>query len=305
MILIVGGSGAFGSIVARTLLAAGERVRVMSRTPARLASRRAAGAEVVTGDVLNRESMTRACEGADALVAAAHSMLGRGRNASVYVDGFGHRQLIDVAKAAGTSHVVYTSVYDYGPAYQSVPFFRIKLEVEQYLKASGLGYTILRPTAFMETHAHTLIGQPIVAGGRVVLFGSGERPRNFVAAADVAQLIALALRDRSLSGETVDVGGPENLTNMDVVRLYERASGRRARVTRVPIGVARVAFRLVRPLHPGLSQVLQMAALGETTDERFDARALFARFPVQPTRLEDWVTRRLAVETSRTDAVTH
>src|SRR5580765_7498727 len=145
MVLIVGGSGALGSIVTRALLSAGEQVRVMSRAPDRLASLRAAGAEVVPGDVLDRQSMTRACEGAAALVAAAHSMLGRGRNASIHVDGVGHRQLIDTAKAAGVPRVVFTSVYDYGSGYQAVPFFRIKLDVEQHLKASGLAYTILRP----------------------------------------------------------------------------------------------------------------------------------------------------------------
>lgn len=239
MVLIVGGSGALGSIVTRRLLAAGESVRVMSRTPAKAAALQAAGAHVVQGDLLDRESVVRACAGAQALVAAAHSILGRGTNASVHVDGAAHRQLIDIAKASGVRHVVYTSVYNYGPAYDAVPFFRIKREVEQYLRASGLGHTIVRPTAFMDFHAHVLIGEPILAKGKVVLFGRGEQPRNFVAADDVAQFVMLALRDTSLAGETIDVGGPENLTNMDVVRVYERVSGRQAKVTRLPLGLLR------------------------------------------------------------------
>jgi uncharacterized protein YbjT (DUF2867 family) len=209
MILIVGGGGVLGSLVVGRLLAAGERVRVMSRTPAIAESLRVAGAEVVQGDLLDRDSLVRACAGADAVVAAAHSMLGRGRHASVHVDGHGHRQLFDVAKAAGVRHIVYTSVYDYGEAYRPVTFFRIKMEVERYLQTSGIDYTILRPTAFMEYHAHVLIGEPVLAGRTVVLFGRGEQPRNFVAADDVAQVVNIALRDRSLAGATIDVAGPQ------------------------------------------------------------------------------------------------
>ena len=293
MILITGGSGTLGSIVTRRLLAAGESVRVMSRTPARAAPLRDAGADVVQGDLLDRESVVRACAGVQAVVAAAHSGLGRGRNASVHVDGAGHRRLIDIAKTSGVRHIVYTSVYHYGPPYHSVPFFRIKLEVEQHLKASGSSYTILRPTAFMEFHAHTLIGEPILTKGRVAWFGRGEQPRNFVAAQDVAQFVILALRDASLWGETVDLGGPENLTNMDVVRLYERQCGCRARVMRLPLSVARGLSVLARPVHPGLSQVMQAVVLGETTDQRFDARSLVARFPIELTRLDAWISQRL------------
>lgn len=293
MVLIVGGSGILGSIVARRLLAAGDPVRVMSRTPARAEPFREAGAEVVQADLLDRQSLVRACADVRTVVALAHSILGRGRNASVHVDGAGHRRLIDVAKASGVRHMVYTSVYDYGRAYHSVPFFRIKLEVERYLAASGLSYTIVRPTAFMDFHAHTLIGEPILTDRRVVLFGRGEQPRNFIAAQDVAQFVILALRDASLSGETVDVGGPENLTNMDVVRLYERESGRRARVARLPLGMARGMSVLVRPVHPGLSQALQAAVLAETTDQRFDARSLLARFPIELTPLEAWIAQRI------------
>jgi uncharacterized protein YbjT (DUF2867 family) len=137
MILIVGGSGTLGSLVTTRLLAAGERVRVMSRNPQKAATLRAAGAEVVQGDLLDRQSIIDACAGADVVVAAAHSIFGRGRNASLHVDDAGHRQLIDIARTNGMRHVVYTSVYDHGPAYHAVPFFRIKRDVERHLEASG------------------------------------------------------------------------------------------------------------------------------------------------------------------------
>ena len=293
MNLIVGGTGALGSAIAKRLLTTGETVRVMTRAPEKAAGLAADGAVVVRGDLLDRASLTSACQGADVVVAAAHSIFGRGQEASAHVDGRGHRELIDAARSAGVRHFIYTSVYDYGPDYHTVPFFRIKYEVEEHLKASGLGYTILRPTAFMESHAHALIGEPVLRNGKAVLFGRGEQPRNFVAADDVARVAVLALNDPVSVGQTVAVGGPENLTNMDVVRLYERASGRAAKVTHVPLGVLRMVSRLMRPVHPGLSQVIQAGVLADTTDQRFDAQSLQERFGVELTRLEDWVSRRI------------
>lgn len=293
MNLIVGGTGALGSAVAKRLLTAGESVRVMTRTPEKAASLAADGAEVVRGDLLDRASLVRACQGADVVVAAAHSIFGRGQASSTRVDGHGHRELIDVATSAGVRHFVYTSAYHHGPQYSAVPFFRIKYEVEAHLKASGLAYTILRPTAFMESHAHMLIGESILRNGKTVLFGRGEQPRNFVAADDVAEIAVRALSDPELAGQTVAVGGPENLTNMDVVRLYEHASGRAAKVTHVPLGMLRMVWRLMRPVHPGLSQVIQAGILADTTDQRFDARSQQERFGVELTRLADWMPNRI------------
>jgi NADH dehydrogenase len=291
MHLIVGGTGTLGRIVARRLLDNGDAVRVMTRNPDAASALREAGAEVVAGDLLDPASVRRACTGANAVVAAAHSLFGRGRHASRHVDDAGHRRLIDTAGECGVEHFVYTSVYDNGPAYRAVPFFRIKYEVEEHLKASGLTWTIVRPTAFMEVHAHLLIGAPILAKGKVVMFGRGEQPRNFVAAEDVAAVIQLALRDGSLRGRTIDVGGPEDLTGMEVVRLYERTRGAPARVVHLPVGLARTVAAILRPLHPGVSQVVQSAVLADTEDHRF--KSATNSVPLSLTSLESWMSQNV------------
>lgn len=95
MILIVGATGFLGQETTRQLLAAGHRVRVMARTPEKAASLKEAGAEVVAGDLIDPASLQRACAGAEVVIAAAHSLLGRGRYNSPKVDDSGHRSLID------------------------------------------------------------------------------------------------------------------------------------------------------------------------------------------------------------------
>lgn len=297
MILIVGGTGTMGSLLARLLLAEAQPVRVMTRALNKAAELKKLGAEVVKGDLLDKTSLARACAGAEAVVATAHSILGRGREASKYVDLQGHKDLIDVAQGEGIQHFVYVSVYDHGPAYRQMPFWRIKYTVEGYLRDSSLPYTILRPTAFMEFHAETLIGLPVIEKGKVTLFGRGENPRNFIAAGDVAQIARLALQDNQAIGQTIDIGGPENLTNMQVVRMYEKLVGRPAKVSHVPVGVLQVMYRVLRPFHPGLSQVMQTSVCSDTSDSTCDPGPLLARYPLKLNRLEEWAGGRVQADT--------
>ena len=292
MILIVTANSTLGSAVARRLLAQGHPVRGLVRSPEKGEALRELGAEIVIGDLRDPTSLARACQGAEQVLAAAHSILGRGPEASRFVDLQGHKDLINAAKAAGVQHFVYTSIYPAHGVFDAVPFFHIKQEVEHYLQASGLPNTIIRPTAFMEAHAEQFIGKPILETGKVSLFGRGDNPRNFVAADDVAQIVVMVLTDPALQGQVIEVGGLENHSNMDVVRLYEQQASRSAKVSHMPLPVLQVLYRLLRPFHPGLSQIMQAGIVIDTSDQTFDPSAMLARYPVELTRLEDFVRSR-------------
>lgn len=292
-ILIVGATGVEGSLTTQKLLAQGIAVRALTRTPAKAASLHLLGAEVVQGDLRDRESLRRACTGVDKVLAAAHSIFGRGAEASKYVDEIGHKQLIDEAKAAGVQHLVYTSILA-GHSTYPVPFHQIKLAVEQYLQASGLPYTILRPSAFMEWHAHEFIGKPILEQGKVTLFGRGDNPRNFVAGEDVANFAVLALTNPQAIGQTIAIGSPDNWSNNQVAALYSQLTERPVRITHVPLTVLRLMSPLLKPFHPGLSQVMALSIVTDTANMTFDPSATLRQYPLPLTRLEDWIRRRVA-----------
>lgn len=292
-ILIVGATGVEGSLTTKKLLAQGIAVRAMTRTPAKAAALAQLGAEVVQGDLRAVESLRRACAGVDKVLAAAHSLLGRGAEASKYVDEIGHKQLIDVAKAAGVQHLVYTSILA-GRSTYPVPFNQIKIAVEQYLQASGLSYTILRPSAYMEWHAHEFIGKPILQQGKVTIFGKGDNPRNFVAGEDVANFAVLALTNPKAVGQTIAIGSPDNWSNNQVAARYSQLVGRPVHITHVPLAVLRIMSPLLKPFHPGLSQVMALSILTDTADMTFDPSATLRQYPVPLTRLEDWIRQRVA-----------
>lgn len=302
MILIVGGTGALGSAAARLFLQRGRKVRIMTRDPQKAEALKKLGADIVQGDLRDKASLARACDHVEGVLAAAHSIMGHGAAASSKVDSLGHKWLINAAKEAGVRHFVYTSAFGAAPTHPA-QFYRIKHEVEQYLQHSHLAYTILRPTAFMDSHAHMLIGQPILEKGNVSLFGAGENPRNFVAAHDVAQFALLALNMPQMAGKVIEVGGPENWTNLEVVRLYERLAGRQAKVSHVPLGALRVMAPLVRPFHPGLSQVMRTSIWFDTTDQTFDPGQTLQKYPIPLIKLEDWVEKQVSSELDSEPAV--
>jgi uncharacterized protein YbjT (DUF2867 family) len=76
MILLVGASGILGREVATLLLAQGQQVRLLVRTPAKVDDLKRAGAEVIQGDLIDPPSLRRACQGVDHVFVAAHSLLG-------------------------------------------------------------------------------------------------------------------------------------------------------------------------------------------------------------------------------------
>jgi len=288
MILIVGGTGALGSATTEKLLAQRKSARIMTRTPDKAQALEDLGADVVQGDLRDKPSLIKACQDVDTVLASAHSIMGSGSEASKYIDDQGHRWLIDAAKASGVKHFVYVSAHGAAPDNPS-NFFRIKYKIEQYLRNSGLSFTILRPTAFMESHAYMLIGQPILETGKVTLFGKGENPRNFVAATDVAHFAVMMLLKPEGSGELLEIGGPENLTNMQVVRLYEGVAGRKAKVSHVPLGMLRLISPLAGPFNPGLSQVMATSIWHDTSDQTFNMSAMLQQYPMTLTRLADWI----------------
>jgi len=296
MILIVTANSRLGSATARQLLANklanGRSVRGLVRSQEKGADLAKLGAEIVIGDLRDRQSLRRACQGVTTVIAAAHALLGGWGNKSSAVDEKGHCDLIDAAKAAGVGHFIYTSGMDVDPNHP-VPFLRHKAAVEQYLQRSGLDYTIIRPSAFMETHAHQLIGEPLLEKGKVSILGQGDSPRNFVSVIDVAKLIAHLLDNPQARGQIIEIGGPGNYTNNQVAQLYAQAIGSEVKIGNVPRPVVRILSAVMWPFQPGLSQVMRWALHEDSHDNSFDPTPTLQQYPIEMKSLETFVAEQV------------
>jgi uncharacterized protein YbjT (DUF2867 family) len=292
-VLVVGATGVLGRGTVRCLRAGGHDVRGMTRSEARARDLAARGAEPVIGDLTDPPSLDRACAGAVAVFAAAHGALGRGKYRSEAVDDTGHRALIDAARRAGVARFVYTSALGAAPDHP-VDFFRTKWAIEQYLAASGMSYVVLRPTAFMEWHAHVFNGKALLDKGRTMILGTGTKKRNFVAARDVAAVAAQALTGELPRDRIVAVGGPSELSNDEVAQLYASAAGIPARTSHLPRGVTAVVAAIAGPLHPGVARIMRLSSLpDDACPETLDRADPAVPQVIGATSLESFVRERV------------
>ncbi len=293
MILVVGATSRVGKQAIPTLLAHGHTVRAMTRTPEKAEALKQLGTEVVQGDLRDPASLAWACAGVEKVLTAAHGFNpGPADNNPHTVDEVGNRQLIDAAKAAGVQHFVFISILGVTPD-SPMELFRIKYATEQYLKASGLSYTILRAAAFMEFWG-AMVGEPILKSGKTTIFGNGNNPINFVSAADVAAFAVIALEDANARNQTINVGGPENLTLNQVAALFEKVGGQPAKKSHVPLPMMRIMRVAARPFSPMLSLQITGGILMDTENQTCDMATTLQQYPVKLHRMEE-VARQMAV----------
>src|SRR5437764_9878693 len=289
MILIVAASGRRGSVVVRHLLAQGKSIRVMTRNPLGLAHLKQQGVEIVSGDLRDRPSLASACQGVEQVLAAAHALDGKGDNNPWTVDDMGNRHLIESAKSAGVKRFIFVSIQGASP-YSPLEFFRIKYRTEEYLRASCLNFTILRPGAYMELWAQ-LIGQPTREQGKTTIFGRGNNPINFVSVEDVARFVSIGLDDARASNTVIEVGGPENLTMNQAAEIFERTSGRQAKKRHIPLPMMRVMSILMQPINPTMSRLIRNGIYMDTANLRYDMADTARAFGIQLTSLEEIASR--------------
>jgi len=280
MILVTGGTGNLGTEVVRRLRARQLAVRVLTRAPERARHLAGEGVEIVVGDARDGRSVVRAMGGVRTVVSAMHGFAGVDAAGVKAVDREGNANLIRAARASGAEHFVLLSILGAGPSHP-MELFRAKHAAELELKQSGLAWTIVRPTAYMETWL-MVMGDPLQRGGKIPVFGRGENPINFVSVRDVAAFVERAVLDSSLRGRALDVGGPENLTFNELARRIERAAGRPNVTRHVPRAVMRVASTLLAAVKPPLAGQIRGGVVMDTADMSYDASSRLREFPSIP-----------------------
>ncbi|MFF3349961.1 SDR family oxidoreductase [Streptomyces sp. NPDC002779] len=225
-ILVTGGTGTLGRLVAERLLADGHEVRVLSRHAQPYAVDLRKGGPVLDAAV----------SGVDAIVHCASTPGGGDDKAAA--------QLIAAARRAGVGHLAYISIV----GVDRVPFgyYRSKLAVEKLIEESGLGWTILRATQFHDllTRVFEILAKPPVM---LVPAGVRDQPVDVAEVAD--RLVELALA--APAGRVPDMAGPEVRPFDSLARAYLKATGRKRRVVNVPLaGKAYRAFKAGGHLAP-------------------------------------------------------
>jgi uncharacterized protein YbjT (DUF2867 family) len=235
MILVAGATGILGGLICQRLRDRGEAVRGLVRPssdPGKKESLRSLGVELAEGDLRDRASLDAACRGADTVVSTV-SMITSGKPGDSFeaTDDAGTRALVDAAKAAGSGHFIYVS-FDCD-AFPDSPLVAAKKSVEEYLRASGVPYTILKPGPFIEIWLGPMLGVDAVAG-TAKIFGSGDLPVPYVSVRDVAEYVVSCVHNVSVKNRTLIVKGAAPISQRDAVHAFEESFGKPFAVTQVP-----------------------------------------------------------------------
>jgi uncharacterized protein YbjT (DUF2867 family) len=283
MILTVGSTGTLGGLITRRLLAQGRDVRILVRPGSGFRDLVQAGALPVLGDIRDRASLTPAFAGVDTVITTANSAQRGGDDNVETVERLGNRNLMDAARAAGVRHFIFTSAL--GVSQDSpVPFMQAKAEAEEYLKGSGVPFTILAPNIFMEAWFPMIITGPLKAGGMVTLVGEGRRRHSFVSVEDVAAFAVACVDNVATLGRTIPIGGPVAVSWRDIVEAGGRLRGSAIPMTSVAPGEPLAGLP---PLIGGF-----MAAM-ETYDSELDMLESSRSFGIELTPMETVLRRAL------------
>jgi NADH dehydrogenase len=298
MILVVGATGVVGGLITRQLLEQGQPVRILIRNDspsADLALRGLAtsahslikaGAEPAYGDLRDILSLKRAVIGVEMIVTTANSAKRGGEDNVENVDRKGNRNLIVAAEAAGIKHFIFISARE-ASLDSPVDFLKAKAETDERLRNSKMTWTILAPTAFMESWPAKVVGVPALAGRPVTLVGKARRRHSFVSEKDVAKFAVAIVENPQAENQYLPIGGPQALSYRDVVTLYEQVLDRN------------ISIKWVAPGNqvPGLPDPLSaMLAAQETYDSIVLMEETVAKYGFKLTPLKEFIKRHTIVQ---------
>lgn len=227
-VLVTGATGSQGGAVARELLDAGWQVRGLTRDVTRDAARELEllGADMVEGDLDDRDSLDRAVEGCYGVFSVQqfweHGIEGEIRQG---------RNLADAATAAGVQHYVQSSV---GGAERDtgIPHFDSKWEIEQHLEGLDLPVTVLRPVFFMNNFEGM---RDSIREGTLSMPLPPDAPLQMIAVRDIGRYTGVVLENPAeFVGAAMELAGDE-LPMDQVAETFSQALGREVRYEPVPL----------------------------------------------------------------------
>lgn len=294
-ILIVGATGLLGREIVAKGLELGYRMRALIRAPAdaqRFAGLPRDRLSFALGDLSDASSLAEACRGVDAVVSTATAMGGRPRpgDSVESVDRNGQLALLDAAERAAARHFVFVSF----PNIPDLDFAlqRAKREVESRLRGSRLGWTILQPTNFMEFWLHPQRGLDPWQGTAVV-FGSGEARTNWISIQDVARFAVAACADGSFDGQVVPLGGPDALSQRQVLEIFTEVGGPTFEINSVPEEYFASELRNATAANDPLAEARAAIPLGTARGLAVSPAQAQALLPGKMLTVRDYATRLL------------
>jgi uncharacterized protein YbjT (DUF2867 family) len=228
-ILVTGATGNIGSGLIPALIGASVEVRALVHNESKAQALRDQGVEVIIGDFDKPDTLDAAFSGVDKvflLTSVNPDAVNQAHNA------------ITAAKRAGNPHVVRMSALVPEPADRTM-LGRMHKAKDDELKASGLPYTLLQPTFFMQ---NTMAAAQTVVTDGMIYMPMKEGKLGMIDARDIVESAAKVLTADGHQGKTYELTGPASISFHDVAAALSNALGKEVKYVDVPLEAGKEAM---------------------------------------------------------------
>jgi uncharacterized protein YbjT (DUF2867 family) len=291
MILVTGATGFIGRHIVQQLLAEGLPLRILLPENFRgdlLWADADVQPETIEGSILDEEALYRAVTGVHTIIHLANAhWWGRERNLE-RIELAGTRHLVSVARSARVGRIIYLSHLGASAA-SAYTLHRIKGQVEDVIRNSGLAYTILRSgivfgedDAFINYIAMMLVSNPLI----YLMPGQGEIALHPIYIDDLVKCILLSLESLDAVDNLLEIGGIEHISFEDLLLTIMRVTSMSRLIIPIPPYLMRLLtaiYSLILPRSLTTAQWLDILATNRTTQ----LGNVYNYFGFQPRRIED------------------
>ncbi|HEY7348931.1 MAG TPA: NAD(P)H-binding protein [Ktedonobacterales bacterium] len=274
MILITGSTGFVGRHLVKRLVAEGEKPRCLARSQQKAAQvLPIEKVEVAVGDTTRLGTLEPAMRGIETLVHSAFVTADIKERRDVSYQGVnveGTRNVVEAAQRAGVKKIVLVSGLGTKPD-KPGSYMQGRYLAEQYVKTSGLAWSIIQPSiqfgaqaAFFKGLADLIRTAPVAP-----IIGTSQRKFQPIWVEDVAQCLMKQIREESRSGKTYVVGGPEQFTYGEILDMLANALGKKRLKAPMPMPLAYLGaavMQTVLPRPPITTAALTLFTFEQTTD---------------------------------------
>lgn len=301
MILVTGATGYVGRHIIERLMDAGLPVRCLltERDANRLPWDATAenSPEIVLGTLLDDEAVFRAVTGVHTIIHLESAMWWGSQRSLERVEVVGTRSLIAAARSARVGRIITLSHLGAAPS-SAYALHRIKGQVEELVRNSGLAYTVIRSglvfgpnDAFMSHIAAMLRANPLF----FLMPGDGSVVLHPIYIDDLTRIVVDSLENLRVVDQTLEVGGQEYITLRDLLLTLMRVGRMSRLIIPVPPYLMRFLSRVygvVLPRALVTPQWLDILATNRTTQ----LNNVYTYFGFQPRRIEDTLVGYLPQE---------
>lgn len=216
-VLVTGATGNTGSLLVPALLRSGIEVRVFVRNEKRADDLKAMGAEVVLGDLDKPDTIEKAVKGVDKIYLLTwngETQLQQGKN------------ILDAIVKTGKPHIVRHSMWG-----ADSRIIKQGLKIEEMIKSSGLPWTILKPTFYMQ---NTMMAAQTISADGVLYWDMGDGRLGMIDVRDIADSAFAVITGKGHEGKSYILTGPEAVSFGDAAKTFSKVLNKKVDYINVP-----------------------------------------------------------------------